>query len=354
MADPRRVVVLHTAFIGDIILALPIVQALRSAFPKAHIAFVAVPASAGVLHNHPAIDQVIEFDKRGNDRGVTGVFRLARRLRREEFDTAIVPHRSLRSAIIVALAGIPLRIGFSTSTGRALYSKIVQYRKNEHETFRNLGLLNPLGFVPRAEALPCVYPGEDDRRAVDQVIAGMRDRGAGVKPDQLLALAPGSVWFTKRWPREYFERLTALLLEEGFTVVLIGGPEDEPLCRGIEQAAQSPGILNAAGKLTLLQSAELIRRCAALVSNDSAPMHLAVAVRTPVVAIFGATIPGFGFAPMGPRDLIAETSGLPCRPCSIHGGDSCPIGTLECMHRITPEDILSKIHSIVQRVHAEP
>ena len=107
-------------------------------------------------------------------------------------------------------------------------------------------------------------------------------------------------------------------------------------------------IVSAAGDLTLLQSSSLIKRCRVVVSNDSAPMHLAVASRIPVVAIYGATIPAFGFAPYGKQDVIVETSGLSCRPCSIHGGERCPIETFDCMKRITADEAFRNVLAIVE------
>jgi heptosyltransferase-2 len=134
-------------------------------------------------------------------------------------------------------------------------------------------------------------------------------------------------------------------------VVLIGSEADRSLAEGIASAGVRGMVLNAAGRLSILQSAELIRRSAVLVSNDSAPMHAGVAMRTPVVALFGATVPAFGFAPLGANDRIHQTEGLPCRPCSIHGGRKCPIGTFECMHKIMAEEVL---HTIMELLSKHP
>ena len=125
--------------------------------------------------------------------------------------------------------------------------------------------------------------------------------------------------------------------------MLIGGPADAALCARIAAAAGNTGILDASGRLTLLGSAEMIARAAVLVCNDSAPLHLATAMGVRVVAIFGATVPGIGFGPIGDTDVVVETEGLACRPCSVHGGDRCPIGTFECMGRIGPERILDAV-----------
>jgi heptosyltransferase-2 len=129
----------------------------------------------------------------------------------------------------------------------------------------------------------------------------------------------------------------------------VGGQSDVEICRRIEAHSNPDRVWSFAGELSLLESAELIRRCAVLISNDSAPMHLGVAVRTPVIAIFGATVPEFGFAPHGTHDEIVEVSGLACRPCGIHGGRRCPIGTFDCMLNITPDDVLSQVHRILRQ-----
>jgi heptosyltransferase-2 len=343
-----RILLFHTAFIGDIILMLPLAQALRAQYPAAAITAVTVPQSAPVLRDHPAVDRVITYDKKGSERGLRGIFTLAQHLRALRFDVAIVPHRSLRSAVVVWLARIPRRIGFSTSIGRIFFTDVVPYGKALHEIERNLGLLRPLGTDNADLRLPELHPRAEDRKVVDGFLRSYRLRWPSFSADSMVAIAPGSVWLTKRWPSEAYTALVQALVARGWGVVLIGGPEDQGLCHLITEAAGKPGtILNGAGAFTLLQSAELLRRCSVLVSNDSAPMHLGVAMQTPVVAVYGATIPGFGFAPLGKRDRVVEIEGLSCRPCGIHGGNSCPIGTLECLRLITHERVFNVVTEVV-------
>ena len=340
---PKKFLVFHTAFIGDVVLALPVAQLLRQAGPRAHIAFVAVPAAAAILENNPAVNEVIRYDKRAKDAGLAGVFRLAGLLRGKGFDVAVVPHRSLRSAVVVWLARIPRRIGFSTSAARWLFTDIVPYEKDSHEIDRNLSLLKPLGLAGTGRELPALYPSTDDVRVVDRLLFLRETNNPLFRRGNLLGLAPGSVWNTKRWPRQHFIDLGKLLAADGFALVLLGSVEDRELCEKIERMIGSNNVLNASGNLSLLQSADLIRRCSVLVSNDSAPMHLGVGMGTPVVSLFGATVPRFGFAPRGKHDVVAEIQGLPCRPCSIHGGEACPIGTFVCMNDLKPEIVYAKV-----------
>ncbi len=342
-----RVLVFHTAFPGDIVLALPLLQTLRAQQGVSRVAVVVTPSAAGLLENHPAVDDVIVYDKRGNDRGMSGVLRLSRRLRARQYDVALVPHRSLRSAATAFLAGISRRVGFTTSAGRWLLTDRVRYNRHDHEVQRNLKLLGPLGLRPPEYGTPSLYPDDRDREVVERLLRGYQSRSPRFDPGRLVALAPGSVWTTKRWPQERYEELGRSLVTGGFSVALIGGPEDRQLCESIAEAVSPEAVLIAAGDLSLLQSAELIRRCRVAVSNDSAPMHLAVAVRTPVIAIFGPTVPEFGFAPRGEHDIVLGVPHLACRPCSIHGGASCPIKSFDCMVDISAETVCNHIQNLL-------
>jgi heptosyltransferase-2 len=354
MTTRSRILIFHTAFVGDIVLTLPVAQVIRDTWPDAHIVFVAIPAAAAVLRNHPSIDDVIEFDKRGADRGPGGFVRIVRLLSALQCQVALVPHRSLRSALAVWCARIPRRIGFSRSAGKALFTDVVPYNPGAHETERNLALLDPLGIRVRDRVPPRLYPDGGDVRSVDALLRDFRaPRGKdALRPT--VALAPGSVWFTKRWPEEHFLTVARALLQDGMQVVLVGGADDAALCTRIaEGCGEGAAVRNAAGRLSLLQSAELLRRCALLVSNDSAPMHLAGAVGTPVFALFGATVPSFGFAPLGPHDHVFELQGLACRPCGIHGGQKCPIGTFVCMRDLTPASLLAPIREFLSQHRVE-
>lgn len=327
-----QTLVIQTAFLGDVVLTTPLFDALASAGHA--VDALVTPAGAQVLHGHPSVRRMIIFDKKGNERGVRSLLQLGARLRRTRYALAVIPHRSFRSAMVAVLARIPRRIGFDRSAAPWVLSEVVRYRKEAHEIDRNLELLLPLGVSVPPKAAPSLAISSDDglvtRRLLDS---------AGVVGGPFVAVAPGSVWTTKRWPEDRFVALVRRLAERGVPVALVGGREDESLCERIRIAAGKAKVLNVAGHLTVLQSAALIRSAAVLVTNDSAPLHLAGAVGTPVVSIFGATSPAFGFGPRGPRDVVLEIQGLPCRPCAIHGGDRCPVGTFDCMLRIVPERV---------------
>jgi heptosyltransferase II len=353
MTQPEKVLVFHTAFIGDVVLMFPMLQMLRHLFPQFNITVVTIPSVANLVRQHAAVDDVIVYDKRGAHSGIGGIWNLARQLKREQYSVAIVPHRSLRSALVVRLAGIPRRIGFATSSGARLFTDRVPYRGEAHEIDRDLSLLGPLVGSHPARVLPVVGVVAEDLRVVSALLEETDKGCPGFLQRPIVALAPGSVWATKRWPDESFEGLATALIEEGFSVVLLGGDRDADLCRSIlEHQKAGSAILSAAGNLSLAGSAAMLMRCRALVSNDSAPMHLAMGVGTPVVALFGPTTTAIGFAPVGPRDQVLEVDGLPCRPCNIHGGNECPIGSFECMRGISVKRVMDAVRMVISDQYA--
>jgi heptosyltransferase II len=335
----NTILVIQTAFIGDAILTLPLIQSLKHNYPHSSIDVIVVPRTAEIFAHHPAISKIIQYDKRGTDKGMKGFWRLHTQLNATNYDLVIVPHRSLRSALVTWLLKPTISIGFNRSAGRSLFKKTVRYNPSSHEIERNLSLLSPLNLPPLAAELPRLYPSNQDAQIIDSIF---NDFGLN-RYTTILAIAPGTIWNTKRWPADKFAAVCEQIASENVALVLVGGREDEVLCKEVMDIAQVENVFSVAGKLSLLQSAELIRRCKVLISNDSAPMHIAVAVGTPVIAIFGATIPEYGFAPRGPHDIVVETGGLTCRPCSIHGESMCPIKTFECMLSITPEVVVNKL-----------
>lgn len=331
--------VIQTSFIGDTVLTTPLLVQLANRGP---VDVVTTPASAGLLANHPAVRTVIPYDKRDEDRGLIGLWLLARRLRANQYDVALLAQGSWRSAALAWLAGIPSRLGFETSAGRWLYTKRVPYRDDLHHAARLLMLARPNGReATPEEQRPSLAPGDAERAAVDALL-----RGAGVAPgERLVAIAPGSVWGTKRWP--YYPELARELTDsaDAVRVVVVGSGADKPLAEAIVAAA--PTTIDAAGRLGLLASAELLGRCGVLVTNDSAPMHLASAMGTPTVAIFGPTVPEFGFGPLAPRASIVGHDTLPCRPCDRHGPQRCPLGHHRCMRELSPSMVAERARTLL-------
>ena len=173
-------------------------------------------------------------------------------------------------------------------------------------------------------------------------------RRAGVaEVERLIALAPGSVWATKRWP--YYRELAEQLTDAG-RIVIVGGADDSPLAAAIRAAV--PNAVDATGALPLLGSAELIGRSAVIVTNDSSPLHLASAMGTPTVAIFGPTVPDFGFGPLAPSSVVVGHETLTCRPCHRHGPRRCPLGHFRCMRELTADAVAERVRALILRPDA--
>jgi len=295
---------------------------------------VTTPAAAPLLAGNPAIRQVISYDKRGADRGISGLRRVGAAVRPASTDaTAYLAQGSWRSAALALIAGYGRRVGFDTSTGRWLYTRRVPHRREQHHSERLLRLAVGSNAVVDPNSLtPALFPSTEDVGGVSALLAAH-----GASSDRLIALAPGSVWATKRWPR--FPELAAALAPYG-RIVVIGGLADRELALAIRSTV--PDAIDATGQLSLLSSAELIRRAALLVTNDSLPQHLASAMGTPTVTIYGPTIPGFGFGPLAPRSTTTGHEFLDCRPCHPHGPAECPLGHHRCMRDLASADVLSR------------
>ncbi len=319
--------VIQTAFLGDVVLTTPLLAAVAERHGPVDV--VTTPAAAALLDPHPSVHAVIRYDKRGADRGLRGLWRLGRALRARRYAVAYLPHRSWRSAALALLAGAAERIGFADSPARASYTRRLPRPAAGHEAERLLALA-PAGSQagPVSLGLTAADRDEADR--------WLRERG--IAPG-FVALAPGSIWGTKRWPG--YPALAAAL---DAPVVVVGGPEDGALADQIVAAAGRGH--RAAGELGLRASAALIAQAAVLVTNDSAPLHLATAAGTPVIAIFGPTVPAFGFGPRGARDVVVEHPTLACRPCSAHGPQVCPLGHHHCMTELPVASVLSAVAAV--------
>jgi heptosyltransferase-2 len=321
--------VVQTSFLGDVVLTTPLIAELAT---RGEVDVLTTRPGAEILSNNPSIRSNIVYDKRGADSGLPGFARIARRLRDNPYDVAYMAQGSLRSAALALTAGVRHRVGFDTSAGRALYTERVRYQPDRHHAERLL----TLAFSDCADPLqpeqirPHLYPAEEERRAVDEIL-----HAAGISTG-FVALAPGSAWGTKRWP--FYSELAGLV-GENFPVVVVGGNGDVEAGDMILAAVPEGRGVNAAGRLSLLASAEIIGRAAVLVGNDSAPQHLASAMGTRTVTVYGPTVPEFGFGPLAPGSETAGVSGLACRPCDRHGPARCPLGHWRCMRELSARQV---------------
>ncbi|MDD3533033.1 MAG: lipopolysaccharide heptosyltransferase II [Candidatus Cloacimonetes bacterium] len=326
----KRILIIQTAFIGDVILITPLIRATKELYPEARIDALVVPAAAKLLQNNPYLNEVITYSKR--DKALLTMGRMIRNIKARGYDLVISPHSSGRTHLLMYLSRIPIRIGFDRGTMPFLLAAKTPHPRGIHKSKKNLALLRLLTeqtFDHQTE----LFPSEEDKAQAKKLLAPLADH-------MLIAMAPGSVWATKCWPVEHYSELAKALSQKGYGIVLIGGKEDRPKCDIIRQS--SPDAINLAGKTNLLESAAAIANCRLMVCNDSGALHIANAMQTRVIAFFGPTVQSLGYFPFGPHDKVFETA-LDCRPCSSHGPQKCPLKHHNCMKQLKEEAVLSYI-----------
>ncbi len=329
---PRSIVVAQLAFIGDMVFATPLVSRLRESFPRATLAVVGRPAAVDVLAADPRVDVLVPYDKDRRDRGLAGLVRTARKVRRLRPDLFLGVSRSFRTTLLAALSGAPVRVGFRGRGARVGYRLTVPRDPADPFPRRPLALLDPLG-IPRGEP-----PMELQLRPGALGAARRALREAGWRGEPVAALAPGAHYATKRWPAAHWESLLDRLLSEGrFRPALYGGPAEDRLIARL--LAGRSGVLDRRG-IGIRGVVGELALAAVFAGGDSGPAHIARAVGTPVVVLHGPTDPGpLDWGP-GCRVLTVD---LACRPCSPHGDAACPEGHHRCLLDITPERVHAAI-----------
>ena len=344
-ANWEKVLVLQTSFLGDTVLTLPLLAEIKLRFPSTNLAVLCSPLGKELLQDYPGVDEIIVDDKKGADRGLLGLWRKAKALREKAFTMALTPHKSLRSALLLYLARIPYRVGFRQSRGAVLFNRRVHRDAERHDVERNLSILEAFGIkseeCQRILHLP-VNPTQQD--SVNRLLLSL-----GVDLEKpILGVNPGSVWPTKRWTAEGFARLIELFKQHyDCEVLLFGGPEDAAIVSRI-CGLSGGSAANLVGRIGLRELPAALGLCRVLVTNDSGPMHIAVARNVPTVAIFCATTPELGFYPYSANSIVLEKE-LPCRPCVSHGGRRCPLGTEDCIRLIRPENVFQAVKRLIDR-----
>ncbi|MCP3979923.1 MAG: lipopolysaccharide heptosyltransferase II [bacterium] len=332
-----RVLVVQTAFLGDLVLTTPLLREIVRARPEARVTVVTTTIGRDVFRGLPYVAEVRALDKRPGLRGWRDALTLAGELKRDGFDWAVAAQRSHRSALLVRKSAAR-RVGFAGAPGRWAYDLRVVRRGERHAVRRYLELSRPLGGRPEiADPRPEMRP---DASARDRVQEHLQALGG----EPYVCVAPGSVWGTKRWLPEGFGEVARALGREGARVVLVGSAAERELCRDVARAAGS-SVLDLAGRTSVAELAALLECARLLVGNDSGPAHVASAVGTPVVTLFGPTTPAMGYTPHGALNRVVEHEGLECRPCHRHGPQRCPLGHFRCMREIPAIRVLATVRA---------
>jgi heptosyltransferase-2 len=331
----QKILVIQTAFIGDVVLATAMLESIHQENPTASISILVRKGNEPLFSAHPYIDKVLVWDKKQNKYG--NWLQLLLTIRKNQFDAVINVQRYAATGLWTALSGAKMKIGFDKNPFAFLFTNKITHQSvgnGLHEIERNHALLSPLGLFPNAK--PALYPSAQDLKAVE-----------GYQSVPYLCMAPASVWYTKQFPMHQWIKVLHSIPFEG-PIYLLGGPGDKILNDQILQAVQKKNMINMAGRLSFLASAALQKGAVLNYVNDSAPMHFASAVNAPVAAIYCSTVPDFGYGPLSETSFIIETKqALPCRPCGLHGKKQCPLKHFNCAETISLEQIYQPLQQVL-------
>ena len=329
-----KILIIQTAFIGDVVLATPLIEKLKAKYPGSTVNFLLRKGNENLLESHPKLDKLLIWNKE------TGKFknllRLIRQIRSERYDLLINVQRFGATGLMTWFSNAKEKIGFSKNFFSFLYTKKIKHeiKNGIHEVERNLKLIEHL--TGRDYILPKLYPPKEASEKV-----------GSYQNKPYLVFAPASVWFTKQLPEEKWIEVLKNITFNG-NIFLIGGSADFMLCqRIIEQSGKGR---NLSGELSLMESAVLIAGAKMNYVNDSAPMHLASAVNAPTCAIFCSTVPDFGFGPLAENSRVIEVEeALECRPCGLHGKKECPRGHFKCGRNVNASQLVKTLECLNDR-----
>lgn len=317
----KKILIIQTAFLGDVILATPVISELKRLYPSSKIDVLVREGNESLLANNLKINSVFTFDKKNGK--VKAIFSLIKTFREKQYDLVINLHRFGSSGILAGLSKGKKRYGFAKNPFSFLYTKKFSHEigNGKHEVERNLSIIKEFGAVEKLK--PELFPSEDDFAIADQITSG-----------SYFCFAPASVWFTKQLPVSKWIELINYYTEFG-TVYLLGGKGDLEFCNSIIEQTESKMGINLAGQLNLLESAALMKDATRNFVNDSGPLHIASSMNAPVTSFFCSTIPDFGFGPLSDDSEIKQVIvKLACRPCGLHGHKACPKDNFECGNNI--------------------
>jgi len=329
----NSVLIRGTNWIGDVVMTFPAMAAVRATLPKARITVLVKPWVADLVRMHPAVDDVLVYERPGRHDGLRGLFALARELRQRRFDAAILLQNAIEAAVIARLAGIPVRAGYGTDARGPLLTHPVKLNpsvKTVHQSLYYLGMLEALGFEPSGTSVSIV-PTEEQQRAAGRHLAEWGI--AGRRP--LVGMAPGAAYGpAKRWFPERFAAVADRLAERFACPVLLFGSAGDRASTEAVQAAAKTALVDIAGRTSLGDAIALIACCDLFITNDSGLMHVAGALGVPTVAVFGSTDPKTTY-PLGERTVLVRRP-VDCSPCLRQ---ECPTD-FRCMDLVTVDEVL--------------
>lgn len=336
----QKILVIQTAFIGDAILTLPMIEKLSEMHPDSQIDVISTPLTEEIFSHCPYINFIWILDKRNSHKSFRGLYKFSKEINKQKYDRIYSPHRSFRTALLVMNSGVRDTFGFSNSSFPYVYKNLIQYDLKKHEVQRNFDLINynydEFGWKIKPV---CNVSEEGIKKVRDYFISNGINHG-------FIAISPGSVWKTKRYPENQFQEIIELLVNDGKQVVLIGGEGDKKITSRLKDLF-SHSVFDSAGLFSIIESIELLKHSSILLANDSAPTHLGMCADIKVLTLYCSTIPAFGFYPYNKLSRFLSEDDLYCKPCGIHGYKECPIKTFDCGIKLTSQKVYETIKEMI-------
>lgn len=335
----KKRLIIQTAFIGDVILATGMIEYLKKKYPNDQIDFLLRRGNEKLLENNPHIGKVLIWEKKQNK--IKSLLSLIVKVRKERYDAIFNIQRFFNSGLITAFSRAKLKIGFHANPLSMFFHKKVFHKipyphqgGHLHEVQRNFLLLqaeNSELTIPKKEELrPVLYFSKEDQEVITKLSL----------PSEYFVMAPSSVWYTKQWHLDKWKELIHSL-PVATPIYLLGAPSDNNY---VSKLVLDDRCINLCGKLSLPQSAMLMKNAKRVFVNDSAPLHLASSVNAKTTAIFCSTVPEFGYGPLSEDSHLTQLNPrLECMPCGLHGHKDCPRGHFKCAMDIDVQNVFKTI-----------
>ena len=331
----QKILVIQTAFIGDVVLSTALLESLHQQYPLAAIDLLVRQGNESLFTKHPFIHEVIVWNKK--KKKYIHWLNVLFAIRKTKYDAVVNVQRFAATGLWTALSKAKFKIGFDKNPFSFLFTHAIKHLEIEvgmHEINRNHQLIQVLG--PVVLANPKLYPTTKD----DEQVKKYQDQ-------PYVCIAPASVWYTKQYPLSAWVKFLQALPFDG-PIYILGGAGDRIIGEKMMKTANKK-LINLAGEIGFLASAALQAKAVLNYVNDSAPMHFASAMNAPVVAIYCSTIPAFGYGPLSDQSFIVQTQeNLACRPCGLHGKKKCPLTHFNCAHSIQIQELTSPLLQVLQ------
>ena len=340
----KKILMVRLDRIGDVLLSTPAIKAVRDAYPDSHIAFMVQPYAKDIVEGNPYLNEVICYDKGGREGGLFGNLGFIMKLRQKKFELAIILHPTVRTHIVTLLAGIGVRAGFDKKMGFLLTNRIPHLKElgDRHEIDYTLDILKNIGIAPKDRSLYMPLKSESEER-----VKNIFNRNNIKDTDMVISVNPGASCASKRWSAERFARVSDSIIERyGARVIILAGMADKFFGDRTASLIRK-GCINLSGNTSVADLASVLKRSRLFISNDSGPVHIACAIGTPVVAIFGRSDKGLSpkrWGPSGKYDIVLHKY-VGCDVCLAH---NCNIG-FKCLEAITVNDVLAAVEKILSQ-----